>query len=990
METTMKKAMLQILFLISSAVFSADITWSGNLKFTSDFIVDTLDVLTIDPGTTVQFAMEMKLVVYGQIKSNGTQADPVTFTSIPGGESVSPWGGVIIDSRSLNNTLNYTNFSYMTPLYQTGFAGMTLKESAVIFNSCRFFNNSGDSNGGAMKIEGGNVTILNSYFSNNFATDGGAIKIAGYSMMPTLINIDNCVFKSNTADSYGGAIYIFDDYMSLSTTELNITSSDFFNNTCMTGNGGAVYYMNEGFIDAEISKCRFYSNDGNWGSAIYADFMASMPNALPPQRIANLLIFKNTGSMQSGIYINMGMTPNPLNLKITNLTIAYNSIKPEIPKQDFVCGLYILSNGNYPQIENTILWKNTDNLLLPSNYWIEDYTYPAPGDIFKYCDIQNDSIGGTNIGLDPLFINPPATSEIEVFDPDKYDLHESVLSPCSNAGDPALSDPDGSRLNIGAYGGTDEAAKPYYYITDNFNIPANTAGILEVEGQAVSIDSIIMGFNSQIFIKGIKSTEIKLRSLTTPEAKFDGFCSIEPLRLGNFSSMVPHRFTITEKLKLNNIRLYNINMKVLKESLPVSVEIDSLIFISDSKDFYPNCMEAIDPDEFKIQNSKFIGMFSNGISVSRSFKNSSEDSKASKKLSNNTVSFDTDIASKTSRSVNRIGIVVSSMNVDIENNDVTGADIGICMKSGSGGKLANNTISFDADIATKDLPYYKTGIYCESSPLPWKITNNTIVSRDYLSTNITGIELKYSKGTIMYNTIYTDVWNSGQMRAAIKIMDPADTVNVVNNTIYNPVEAFFTHYSSVSKPINIINNIYWSEQMSYHTIINNTNVKFFNNCLIDTSNVFGTGNISVNPEFTSSGEGNFNLNSSSPCINAGMIIDGIHSFSEGKTVFFYGTAPDIGAFEYYQKNEYPQNLITNVTDTGLTISWDALDGYSIYRIYASDSPYGEFACIASTSDLFFTVPLDSAMNFFYIKASTDWKSFDNYDPPCRYFKAEKK
>ncbi|HQO10113.1 MAG TPA: hypothetical protein PLK90_08910 [Clostridiales bacterium] len=985
----MKRILLLLIFFITALAFPAEITWSGHKDLISDFIVDTLDILTIEPGTTIRFDMETKLIVYGEIRSNGTSDSRVTFTYLPGIEASNTWGGIIIDSRSSENIFSYTDISNMTPLFQSGYAGMSLKNTTVTIENCSFTNNSGDTNGGAIKIEGGIVSISNTNFNNNYASDGGAIKITGFLTDPVFINIDKCVFESNTADSNGGAVYVFDDYMSLNTMELNITSSDFFNNVAMTGNGGAVYYMNEGHIDAEFSKCRFFSNDASWGSAIYASLMTMMSGIIPPQRFANLIVLKNTGGTQSGIYLNMGMTSNPSDLKITNLTVAFNSIKPSKLKLNFVSGIYINSNGNYPLIENNILWKNTDQMSLPSNYWIEDLTYPALSDIFKYCDIQNDSIGVTNLSSDPLFINPPPNSEMETFDPDKYDLHESVLSPCSDTGDPALTDPDGSRLNIGAYGGTAEAAKPYFFITDDFNIPDNTAGILEVIGGSASIDSIRLGANSQMFIKSDQISEVTVRSLSSPESKFSGMCSIEPLRVKNSVELNPHRITVTEKLKLKNTKLYNISMRVSTPGMPVSVEMDSMVYVSDSKSLFPAGIEVTDPDVLVIENSKLIGKMITGIKVAGTFKNAFSDPKTSKRISNNTIGFDADTASKLLKSDGKTGIEVSNITADIENNVIKGADIGVCMKSGSGGRITNNAVNFDVDTATKDTPYYKTGIYVENSAQPVDISLNNIVSRDYLSTNITGIEIRGSEGNIMYNTIYPDPWYSGKMRAGIKIMDASDTVNVVNNTICNSDEGFFTHYSSVPAPANIINNIYWSEQIDFSTIIGTSNVNFFNNCLIDTSNVSGSGNISNYPDFVSSGDGNFNLNSSSPCINAGIVIDGIHSFSEGKTVYYYGTAPDIGSHEFYQKYEFPQNVLTSVSELGLTLSWDALNGYNTYKIFASDSPYSGFTCIASTWDLTYTVPLDSALKFFYIQASTDWKTLLPADKPGKLIRSRR-
>jgi hypothetical protein len=57
-----------------------------------------------------------------------------------------------------------------------------------------------------------------------------------------------------------------------------------------------------------------------------------------------------------------------------------------------------------------------------------------------------------NISVDPLFVDTSAT------DPTLWDLHLQSNSPLVNAGDPALLDSDGSRSDIGAYGGAQGTA----------------------------------------------------------------------------------------------------------------------------------------------------------------------------------------------------------------------------------------------------------------------------------------------------------------------------------------------------------------------------------------------------------------------------------------------------------------------------------------------------------------------------------------------------
>jgi hypothetical protein len=56
-----------------------------------------------------------------------------------------------------------------------------------------------------------------------------------------------------------------------------------------------------------------------------------------------------------------------------------------------------------------------------------------------YCDVEGGFAGTGNFDADPLFVAPAS------------DRHLLAVSPCIDAGDPALLDPDGTRSDVGAY-----------------------------------------------------------------------------------------------------------------------------------------------------------------------------------------------------------------------------------------------------------------------------------------------------------------------------------------------------------------------------------------------------------------------------------------------------------------------------------------------------------------------------------------------------------
>ena len=80
---------------------------------------------------------------------------------------------------------------------------------------------------------------------------------------------------------------------------------------------------------------------------------------------------------------------------------------------------------------NCIVWGNSDpQLFVPRSV--------------AYCIVQGGYAGTGNLSSDPLFVNPASG-----------DFHLQTSSPAIDAGDPSIFDLDGSRSDMGAYGGVE-------------------------------------------------------------------------------------------------------------------------------------------------------------------------------------------------------------------------------------------------------------------------------------------------------------------------------------------------------------------------------------------------------------------------------------------------------------------------------------------------------------------------------------------------------
>jgi parallel beta-helix repeat protein len=112
-------------------------------------------------------------------------------------------------------------------------------------------------------------------------------------------------------------------------------------------------------------------------------------------------------------------------------------------------------------IANNIIWDN--------EIYLSDLVEAGEYEI-RFNDIQGGWDEPDNIDLDPCFADPAGgdyhlKSQAGRWDPGAGDWAvDEVTSPCIDAGDPDADvaeepEPNGQRINMGAYGGTDQASK---------------------------------------------------------------------------------------------------------------------------------------------------------------------------------------------------------------------------------------------------------------------------------------------------------------------------------------------------------------------------------------------------------------------------------------------------------------------------------------------------------------------------------------------------
>jgi hypothetical protein len=286
-------------------------------------------------------------------------------------------------------------------------------------------------------------TVTNCTFRENSASLGGGI----YNESSPILT--NCTFIANSADGGGGI------YNSGQETESEPVISDcrFIANTA-SHNGGAMYNLgrNAGPV---VTRCEFIRNSvSDGGGGAIRNNMSGSPT------LTNCLLVENSAATFGGAIRNS----NSGTTRLVNCTFGSNSAGSG---SALACNPD--DNGSQSpavfQVTNCILWDGGDEIFIDdgsivnvtySNVQGGSGRYPWPGQ------------GNTNV--DPLFADPASgdyhlASRTGRWDPKSQRwIQDKVKSPCIDAGDRGTPvglepSPNGGIVNMGAYGGTEEASK---------------------------------------------------------------------------------------------------------------------------------------------------------------------------------------------------------------------------------------------------------------------------------------------------------------------------------------------------------------------------------------------------------------------------------------------------------------------------------------------------------------------------------------------------
>ena len=173
-----------------------------------------------------------------------------------------------------NSTFSNNNAALGGGVFNGDSCNTTITNSTFLNNNARV-SGGGISNGGVNS----NLTISNTTFTDNSAqqADGGAIyngEISGFSIVELNINISNSTFLNNTSTRGGAICNLLNPYAYPEKINVVISNTIFSNNYARS-NGGGFYSANNdviGLIDIEITNSRFSDNIAAYsGGGLHSD-----------------------------------------------------------------------------------------------------------------------------------------------------------------------------------------------------------------------------------------------------------------------------------------------------------------------------------------------------------------------------------------------------------------------------------------------------------------------------------------------------------------------------------------------------------------------------------------------------------------------------------------------------------------------------------------------------------------------------------------------
>jgi len=352
-------------------------------------------------------------------------------------------GGVYVFKHA--PTISDSTISGNTSVNDGG--GFYLHQSRARLLDNTITGNTSDDDGGGVRVFESRARLERNVIEDNQSGDGGGgIRLSH--LQSTMI--DNVV-RNNTSGTIGGGIELDNDSTSVHGGLVEGNSS---------GLGGGVAISQAPLNGCELVGVEIRSNSATEGGGLYvadnfvpvamrlltiagnqADRGAGLETSATNFTLDHSVLDGNIADSAGGAIAQR--TPGPCTeidcpptdpVGAIDFIVAYRNTAPS--------GAFLWANGTGLSIENSIVEGS-------SGVGVDlDGDIPEP--VWRYNDMRPRSFDGMvdptgrrgNIAANPLFVDPAAGN-----------FHLAAGSPARDAGDPALTDADGTRADMGRYGG---------------------------------------------------------------------------------------------------------------------------------------------------------------------------------------------------------------------------------------------------------------------------------------------------------------------------------------------------------------------------------------------------------------------------------------------------------------------------------------------------------------------------------------------------------
>jgi predicted outer membrane repeat protein len=147
--------------------------------------------------------------LYLQNEATRASIEGCQFTENIANNGTTGFGGAISTAFRAQSTLLRCSFQKNESGNVGGAVHVQNDSSKVSITECTFTENTATNNGGAVHLTGGpDLDIAKSTFSSNSGDFGGAVAVSGSQADPSVVTIDQCIFRENAATTQAGALNI--------------------------------------------------------------------------------------------------------------------------------------------------------------------------------------------------------------------------------------------------------------------------------------------------------------------------------------------------------------------------------------------------------------------------------------------------------------------------------------------------------------------------------------------------------------------------------------------------------------------------------------------------------------------------------------------------------------------------------------------------------------------------------------------------------------